>query len=613
MTPAEPTRREFIRDAARLGAAVTAATLPSTARAANRSRARKPTVAILGGGVAGLTAAHELAERGFNVDVYEHKALGGKARSIPVPESATGGRLPLPGEHGYRFCIGTYQYLPETMQRIPTADGRSVYDNLEKSGDFLVARADGKQPFHTFLLGPPPSLTLDLLETQLVAELQFFSSAPPDEVAFFVRQVLIYLTSSDERRFGQWEYMTMWDYMQADGKSVEYQRLLCDYVSHVIQSTPAKLASARAHMQLWEAVVYSAVGQGDRGRSFAELLNAPTNEAWIDPWAMYLQSLGARFHVGQTVEALDVRRGHIVSARVRDRHQRRHTVEADYFVLAVPVERAQRLIGNAILAADPTLEQVHNIETRWMNGIQFYLRRQVQINHGHVAYVDSPWFVSSISQAQFWPCDFARTYGDGSVQDCLSAIASDWFTPGTVYGKAARDCTPEQIAHEVWAQMKAALEGTGKSYLPDDVLHSWFLDPGIRRRISPDGTRDDEPLFIQTPGLWDHRPVAATGVPNLFLAADYVRNQSAIDTASMDGANAAARAAVNALLEAAGSRTPPVPVYKRYSAPEFEAAKQLDAALYRAGKPHVLDTPWPTSGNNLSTQIRQVETILDRQ
>ena len=33
------------------------------------------TVAVLGGGVAGLTAAHELAERGFAVTVYEARDL----------------------------------------------------------------------------------------------------------------------------------------------------------------------------------------------------------------------------------------------------------------------------------------------------------------------------------------------------------------------------------------------------------------------------------------------------------------------------------------------------------------------------------------------------------
>ena len=39
-------------------------------------------VAILGGGVAGLTAAHELADRGFQVEIYEKGLqLGGKAKS----------------------------------------------------------------------------------------------------------------------------------------------------------------------------------------------------------------------------------------------------------------------------------------------------------------------------------------------------------------------------------------------------------------------------------------------------------------------------------------------------------------------------------------------------
>ena len=42
-------------------------------------------VIILGGGVAGMSAAHELIERGFEVVVLESGDIaGGKARSIPV-------------------------------------------------------------------------------------------------------------------------------------------------------------------------------------------------------------------------------------------------------------------------------------------------------------------------------------------------------------------------------------------------------------------------------------------------------------------------------------------------------------------------------------------------
>ena len=77
------------------------------------------TVAILGGGVAGLSAAHELAERGFHVRVYEKKpVMGGKARSIPVPGSALADRKPLPGEHGFRFFPGFYKHVTDTMRRM---------------------------------------------------------------------------------------------------------------------------------------------------------------------------------------------------------------------------------------------------------------------------------------------------------------------------------------------------------------------------------------------------------------------------------------------------------------------------------------------------------------
>lgn len=78
-------------------------------------------VAILGGGVAGMSAAHELVERGFEVEVFEKQPVyvGGKARSVEVPDSATGNRNPLPGEHGFRFFPGFYRHITDTMKRTP--------------------------------------------------------------------------------------------------------------------------------------------------------------------------------------------------------------------------------------------------------------------------------------------------------------------------------------------------------------------------------------------------------------------------------------------------------------------------------------------------------------
>ena len=83
-------------------------------------------VAVLGGGIAGLTAAHELAGRGCQVTVYEMRGgglrgLGGKARS----QYFDVGGHEVPGEHGYRFMPAFYRCLPETMWRIPLGPERN--------------------------------------------------------------------------------------------------------------------------------------------------------------------------------------------------------------------------------------------------------------------------------------------------------------------------------------------------------------------------------------------------------------------------------------------------------------------------------------------------------
>jgi 15-cis-phytoene desaturase len=63
-------------------------------------------VAIFGAGIAGLTAAHELAERGFQVHVYEKDSTpGGKARSFMLSGNKNSSSSLLASEHGFRFFL----------------------------------------------------------------------------------------------------------------------------------------------------------------------------------------------------------------------------------------------------------------------------------------------------------------------------------------------------------------------------------------------------------------------------------------------------------------------------------------------------------------------------
>ena len=214
------------------------------------------------------------------------------------------------------------------------------------------------------------------------------------------------------------------------------------------------------------------------------------------------------------------------------------------------------LAGAELEAAEPRLAGLHRLRTRWMNGVLFYLDRDVPLVHGHTIYIDTPWALTSISQAQFWPRVDLEQLGDGRVEGILSIDVSDWEREGIRFGKQAMFCSKEEVRQEVWAQLEAGLEDAGLDVLEDANVVTWFLDPSI---VYPNPTQATnlEPLLINTAGSWDDRPEAVTAIENLFLASDYVRTHT--DLATMEGANEAARRAVNGILDATGSRRAQVP------------------------------------------------------
>jgi uncharacterized protein with NAD-binding domain and iron-sulfur cluster len=550
---------------------------------------------VLGGGVSGLSVAHELAERGYAVTVYEYyTALGGKARSMDVPGTGGAGRKPLPGEHGFRFFPGFYRNLPDTMRRIPfpgNTDG--VHGNLRNATEARLARSGGRPdlflPFRTATAPPGPGeLSPEALRATLTGVLNTVLHLPATEVAYFAERFLVHLTSCDRRREEEWEKVPWWDFIRAGEMSYDYQRLLAVGLTRDLVATKAEQASTRtvARTILEAFLVNGILGLGVDG-DVDRVLNAPTSEAWIDPWVAHLRSLGVAFQLDTEVTEVVHEGGRITGVRVAaPGGGSQRTVTADYYVSALPVEHARTTWGAALRAADPQLARCDKLSTDWMVGVQFYLREPVRIVHGHAIYLDSPWSLTTISQAQFWDRDFPADYGDGSAVDCLSACVSEWNEPGILYGKTAKECTRDQVVEETWAQLKAALNDTGETVLTDANLRSWFMDPAVTGLGgSTPGNR--EQLLIHPAGTLYNRPSASTAVPNFFLAGDYVRTD--VDLATMEGANEAARRAVNALLEADGSTSEPCRVWTLYRSPEMEPLKLVDEVRYGLGLPNTFD------------------------
>jgi uncharacterized protein with NAD-binding domain and iron-sulfur cluster len=536
-------------------------------------------VVILGGGIAGLSAAHELIERNFEVEIYELLPIpGGKARSFGVPGSGKNGRKDLPGEHGFRFFPRFYRHITHTMSRIPYGATGTVADNLVDTTRCQLNRY-GRHPVD-LIARFPRSITdvrvaLDDLGRFLGGDLDLSH----DDLRFFGSKVWQIVTSCRERRDNEYEKSGWWEFIGAEQRSLAYQKLLGHGITRSLVAAKAREASTKTIGNIFVQLLFDI---GMPGPSTDRVLNGPTNEVWIDPWRRYLESQGVVYYTNSKATAVSFDGERIRSATVKQ-GGRSINVTGDYFIFALPAEDVIDLITPDMMKADPALASLFTLDdiTEWMNGIQIYLTEDVPLAHGHNIYVDTPWALTSISQAHFWQQHVSLSaYGDGTVRGIISVDISEWEEPG-LNGKTAKDCTPEEIKTEVWEQLKRSVNYGDMRILKDEQLHSFSLDPSLSRHEGT--TANEEPLLVNLVDTWKLRPEAVSRIPNLFLASDYIRTYT--DLATMEAANEAARRAVNGILAAAGSGAARCGVWQLHEPEIFAPWRELDFIRYTQGLP----------------------------
>lgn len=563
----------------------------------------RKTVVVIGGGVAGLSAAHELVERGFEVRVYERQSVpGGKARSVTLAGTGSAGRKDLPGEHGFRFFPRFYRHLPDTMKRIPYS-GRRVYDNLVEGSRGMLAR-NGLPPMILVNWFPRSFEDLALDVHDLLAFSQLGLSAA--ELAFLEERLWQLFSISDRRALDELERIRWWDFMDADHRSKTFLDLFVHGFTRTLLAAKPQTASTLVVGRMVAEMIF---GFARPGPSDDRLLCGPTNDVWIDPWVDHLRSRGVSYELGTEARAINCAEGQVASITVvRDGVPRE--VTADHYVVAVPVERMRQLLSPTLIEIDPGLGVIEELakDVEWMNGIQFYLSRSVPIVNGHVICVDSAWSLSLLSQEQFWKGYDLAQYGDGTVRGIVSVDISDFDSPGIanpvsdgdggVRHKAARECTPEEIRNDVWAQLKRALNVDGKVLLRDEDVRHWHLDSDIH------AGENTEPLLVNKANSWNRRPEAFTGVPNLLLASDYVRTNTGL--ATMEGANEAARRAVNVIIDRSGSRAPLCDIWGLYEPWVLAPVRGHDAWRKARG------LPWSPRPPGLVQAAHRVAVVLGR-
>src|SRR5262249_23553726 len=140
----------------------------------------------------------------------------------------------------------------------------------------------------------------------------------------------------------------------------------------------------------------------------------------------------------------------IVQSATISHNGEQFNVTGDYYIAAFPIEVMAAHLTDEMLNIDQSLADIkvlaNNVNS--IVGIQFYLKEDVEITHGHVAYVNSPWSLTSISQHQFWKNVDLSKYGDGQVKGVLSVDISEWDKQGVIEWKQKDGTLKKQTAEE---------------------------------------------------------------------------------------------------------------------------------------------------------------------
>lgn len=306
------------------------------------STAARPSVLVVGGGWAGLTAAVRLCEAGLSVTLIDAApGLGGRARSQTLD---LGGQA-LVVDNGQHLLMGAYHRTLALRQTVGASSGSLIRERLSlKTTDGITLTTD-RWPGHA----------------GLVHGLTTARGLRAHERLAMIR-LLVTLPGDTDRRWPRGLTVNQWlaTARQPERLSARIWRPLCLGALN----TPADQACARTFARVLRDTLRGAATDSD-----FLLTRGPLGEVLADPAVRWLRQHGAVLRSGTTARALRPGPGGQWQVRI----DAGEVLQAQDLVLATPAPSTARLLeGNDLPPSVQTLagaigriEQVP-IATVWM-------------------------------------------------------------------------------------------------------------------------------------------------------------------------------------------------------------------------------------------------------
>ncbi len=439
-----------------------------------------PNALVLGGGLAGIAAALQLAELGWNVTLVEARAsLGGRAFSYRDPDSSR------EVDNGQHVIVGACSNLIEFLERLGVIENWHLQNRL----DVPVYNRAGR-------LGRLSGIPLPAPGHLLLALLRYPHIGTADKLRAVRGLVAAWRI---DRSTPGLDEMTFHAWLRERGQTERSIRNLWNVlIEGTLNDDIRDVSAAMGLMIIQEGLL--------RGRHDANVgyPRVPLNDAIGRPAARELDKLGVRQVTGRTVRQINTNPDLSVrSVTVNDGDE----IVADIYISALPFWILPGIIPDNLADQKP-FSTITGLRTSPIVNVHLLYDR-------HVMDEDFCYIVDSPLQ---WVFNDSAIRRDASAQEqaLTVSISAAWNHI---------DNLRADIVETIAAEMRETFPGAARAELKNAVV--------VKQRNA---------TFRCTPGAGSLRPGPTTASPNLFLAGEWTDTgwPSTMEGAVISGYNAVA-------------------------------------------------------------------------
>ena len=355
-------------------------------------------VLVVGGGLAGLSAALELAQRGYQVTVKEAQPeFGGRLHTRQMSLKTGNFRV----EHGLHMWFHQYYNFFDILTRLGTLQTSFV------PFDQVYYQFDTYKPELVSSVGPYPINLLGIIKNSPNLNLL-------DAIATVgaVKDIIFYDHASNWQRF---DHISFFDWSKKTHVNRAFWDIIMEPAASVTLNDPPKLSAAEMLLYMH----YYFIGNP---KAFRRMIpNVDHGTAVIDPWVARLKSLGARMLSGSPVAGLSIQGGRAVG-------EVSSSERYDFVVLATDVSGTRAVVNGSRTADDQSASA--------LNALKSGISKLNVAPRYHVlrAWFDKPANPRPFNQAvietpQFRPINLLANYG------MIEAASMDWVkrTGGSIF------------------------------------------------------------------------------------------------------------------------------------------------------------------------------------